>query len=620
MKRGVVLAFLWSSAVLPWGPLKAQPTQAPATADQVTYFRFMLLGLASPDFSPDVVAAYQHALIIQHGLNNQEISSITEAASTLQALLRPMKQTIAQIVEGKQTLSQSDILALQSLASEREQLIASLANQILGSLRPRTTQSFRTAANLVAAAISSQAETQIPTPVKSSLAAATLPPPAQVSSLAALQDCIGPDGGRLGYSSICQLTPGTYAVPFTNSSGSPQGQLVIYRSGIVIEGMESPSDTTIQRGSSSAKWLMEDCVPNPNDPSCPSAITNVAVKNLTFDGNRYGASLDCLAVNAPYSDVTLTQGGKFSVQSVAFINSPGTALELAGSSTVSYSYFGWGGYGYDPSRSPGTETAQQSATRSTAVFLSGTGGGAYCNAIAFAGTAGINLTGTGLYVYGNFLHNNRYEMPDGQGGQIYVDGSSRNARVVGNVIDGNYWQTGPSTSLATGCLADQSGIEAPYGVEAYGSGHGFYNNQVEHHTGTGMVFGGSNPTSDITISSSNPWDSQDPARSIEANSSGIWFLGPHIFDFPDPTHGVTLDDIVVQDNTNFGVILDGTSNDQSYTGFVNGSCITGNGTNVYAPGATLSSSSPDRADLPFKQREHAVSCVRRGLHGESGQE
>ena len=72
----------------------------------------------------------------------------------------------------------------------------------------------------------------------------------------------------------------------------------------------------------------------------------------------------------------------------------------------------------------GNESAAASATRATAVWINGTNcagystncNGASYNAIAFAGTAAINLQSSGQSAYGNLLQQNRYEISAGSGG------------------------------------------------------------------------------------------------------------------------------------------------------------------------------------------------------------
>jgi hypothetical protein len=248
--------------------------------------------------------------------------------------------------------------------------------------------------------------------------------------------------------------------------------------------------------------------------------------------------------------------GTFMVESMDFINAPGTALQLNGvGSSVVLSNFGQGGVGKGPDGNPGdSESGTQSATRSTAVWLDGSGNGAWYNNIAHAGTAAINMNGSTQYAYGNNIKGNRYEMSDWiEGGQIGTGvGSGDHARIVANVIDGsvfldpNYpyhpvpWFTTKDTLLDTLCKPPSNpndpndlDTQSPAGVEAYGAGHFLGNNEVENHNGTGLYFGGANPTSDITVSSWNPFDASDSAnvpRYIEQNQfQGIWFNGPNGF-------------------------------------------------------------------------------------------
>ena len=120
-----------------------------------------------------------------------------------------------------------------------------------------------------------------------------------------------------------------------------------------------------------------------------------------------------------------------------------------------------------------------------------------------------------------------------------------------------------------------SGEQYNPGIEAYGTGHRFYNNEVEQSSGYGMQLGGSVATGQILISSSNPWDGSDAPRSIEKNlGHGIVLLGPPTW--PYSTQGVTLDDVLVQNNSGYSVYLEEVQNYGSFTGFTSDSCMSGN--------------------------------------------
>jgi hypothetical protein len=396
---------------------------------------------------------------------------------------------------------------------------------------------------------------------------------------------------------ICELPQGRYEV---------KSALNIGRS-VQIRGSGGPGDTTLFRGSPSMETVQSIMVADPG-------VTNVVISNLTIDGNRYGfgtsgAGLSCLPGNSLYFDLDLRSGGTVWVNWMNFINAPGWALIFNGDgSSVSFSNFGQGGYGIGPDGVLRNLSAAESATRSTAVWIEGDNNGARYNAIAHAGTAAINLHGTNQVAYGNLLQRNRYELSDGsQGGQLFLDPTSGNAFVAGNVINGDYWprldQLTQTTYLEqpdTGCLLpDEPQFNG--GVEAYGFDHRFYNNEIEQHTNSGMGFGGSKPTGRILISSENPWDASDNKRFIEANGNGgIVFIGSRVwwqcflpdgrkgFWYPEenalnrictpliPVAGVTLDRVLVRRNAWYGVALDDVSNYGTFTGFINDACMSDN--------------------------------------------
>jgi hypothetical protein len=162
-------------------------------------------------------------------------------------------------------------------------------------------------------------------------------------------------------------------------------------------------------------------------------------------------------------------------------------------------------------------------------------------------------------------------------------------------------------------------------VEAYGFGHGFYNNEIEQHTGAGMVFGGGAPAGQITVSSTNPRNSQDVPRFIESNlGHGMWFLGTYFFDFPYPVQGARLDGLLVRKNGGYGVLLDSVSDSGPFTGFANGSCMTGNAWgNVYAPDNGLTDPYPasyisNKAGVVAAEASERTSCSNSGSQSEIG--
>ncbi|MGA3187628.1 MAG: hypothetical protein ABSF22_11030 [Bryobacteraceae bacterium] len=126
-----------------------QTAQPPATAAQLKYFRFMLLNVGSIDHSPDAIAAYESSLVVQFGLSAQESAAIHSAGQSLNALLTQLRQSTQALVAGKTSLTSADAATLASINTQREQTIASLANQILNSVSATTAARLRAPGNIM---------------------------------------------------------------------------------------------------------------------------------------------------------------------------------------------------------------------------------------------------------------------------------------------------------------------------------------------------------------------------------------------------------------------------------------------------------------------------------------
>lgn len=423
--------------------------------------------------------------------------------------------------------------------------------------------------------------------------------------------------GSSGTAQTCMLSPARYPVPVP-APGETVG-LKIGRSNIIITGGGGPGDTILYRGDPSLAYIMR--------PS--TAVTNVTISNLTFDGNRYGfgtgptGGISCLGPGPPnpgYWDLDTSGGGALTVEWSDFNNAPDTAVLLGGAgSTVSLSNFGNGGAGIGANGSYNSmEPAAESATRATAVYVTD-GTGAWYNNISYAGTAGITLNGDRQVAYGNWLFNNRYELSDGHGGgQLTLNGpsptspvQSSNSVVAGNVTNGNLWPQVPTPSTVNGCAMPTG--QTNNGLEVYGFGHVLYNNEAYNHTGAGMIFTGgcqgSNtnplvppypcPVGQITISGVNYLDTSDSPKFVEGNKGGgiVFRSGPNTFMGPyGSATGVTLDNLLVYNNAFYGVALEGVTNDTAhnnpipvalnsagggpYVGFINSTCMVGNTNNT----------------------------------------
>jgi hypothetical protein len=312
-------------------------------------------------------------------------------------------------------------------------------------------------------------------------------------------------------------------------------------------------------------------------------IADVTVSGLTFDGNRYGVpGLACLPGNSPYSDLDLgLAGARVDARWLAFVNAPGDAIHLGGTdSRISFSDFGQG---------TADEAAPRTGARTTSIFLLGDHAGAYFNAISYSGTAAINIYGQNQVAYGNLIRHNRYEISDGSGGgQLYLEGGTTNALVAGNVVDGEGWKTTGATVLASGC-APPPDPQFVSGIEAYGLGHQFFNNEVVNNSGSGMQLAGSNPTGRILISSRNPVDGADALgnpRYIERNDvGGLGLLGPkHNPEWRWAVDDLTFDDVLLKDNGSVyqfgGISLDSVTNLKftclACPGGGSASCMSGN--------------------------------------------
>jgi hypothetical protein len=138
--------------VAPPAPANAAPAtaQPPATGDELKFLRFLLINVASLDHSPDAVKAYEESLVMQFGLSTQESATIHSVGQTLNTALAELRQSTQTLVAGKTALEPSDVSALASLNAQREQQIATLANQILNSVSATTAARLRSPGHILA--------------------------------------------------------------------------------------------------------------------------------------------------------------------------------------------------------------------------------------------------------------------------------------------------------------------------------------------------------------------------------------------------------------------------------------------------------------------------------------
>ena len=128
----------------------AQAPQPLATVDEMQYLRFMLMNLASLDHSPDAIQRFEDGLVKHFGLDKQETTMIRGAANELNGLLKQLRQSSRAIVPGRAGLTPADAAAFSKLGAQREQMIGSLANRLLNSVRPVTAARLRAPGRVLA--------------------------------------------------------------------------------------------------------------------------------------------------------------------------------------------------------------------------------------------------------------------------------------------------------------------------------------------------------------------------------------------------------------------------------------------------------------------------------------
>lgn len=131
----------------------AQAAQAPATPDELTYFSYILMTLGSPDHSPEFIKTAEDSLVHQFGVNQQEAAIIRAAAQSFRAVVQELEKSARSIWSDKTTLSPADSAALEALRDRGDKAVATLANQILNTVRPETADRLRVPGRVVASAL-----------------------------------------------------------------------------------------------------------------------------------------------------------------------------------------------------------------------------------------------------------------------------------------------------------------------------------------------------------------------------------------------------------------------------------------------------------------------------------
>jgi hypothetical protein len=146
------------AALVAFGSASGQPAVSSATADELGYFRFLFMNVASFDNASDTLKTPEHTksfeqhLTIALGINAQESAVIHAAAAAYGATLQRTAAVRNRITDGKTYLSPSDNAAIASLNAQVESELASQANWLLSSVRPETATRLRVPGHIVAAA------------------------------------------------------------------------------------------------------------------------------------------------------------------------------------------------------------------------------------------------------------------------------------------------------------------------------------------------------------------------------------------------------------------------------------------------------------------------------------
>ena len=130
--------------------LSAQGVQPAPTNDEMKYLRFMLMNVGSIDHSPDAKGRFEQGMAEQFGLNQAESAVIHALGQALNSTLSQLRTSARAVVAGKQTLTPADTTALSALVAQREALLATLAQQVLNSVRPETAARLRVPGHVLA--------------------------------------------------------------------------------------------------------------------------------------------------------------------------------------------------------------------------------------------------------------------------------------------------------------------------------------------------------------------------------------------------------------------------------------------------------------------------------------
>jgi hypothetical protein len=124
-------------------------SQAPASANELKYFRYLFRTLGSIDYSSSFIQNFESAVIAQFGLNAQEAAMLDSAGQSFRSVLASTRTSAISILSAKTSLTSADGAALAALKAQQDQMVQTLANQLLNSVRPQTAVRLRAPGDLM---------------------------------------------------------------------------------------------------------------------------------------------------------------------------------------------------------------------------------------------------------------------------------------------------------------------------------------------------------------------------------------------------------------------------------------------------------------------------------------
>ena len=126
------------------------PSQA--TADQVNYFRYLLMSLGDPDSTPSTIAAAEASVTRDFQLDKADLAVLQTAAKKFQTTVQSLRSQMDYLIS-HQGISGASGPAADTLRAQMDSTVAQIANQVLASVRPETAARLRVPGDIVGNAV-----------------------------------------------------------------------------------------------------------------------------------------------------------------------------------------------------------------------------------------------------------------------------------------------------------------------------------------------------------------------------------------------------------------------------------------------------------------------------------